>query len=148
MPRSKLANVCADGEKVGVGLNLNAATRAKMGRLARHRGYTVTAFVEEVVERTQRRVTASCRSARQGLLRFRIDREPMEWSNGRRRARAITDSIHDLAAATPATLGVCVVRFTWRVWPRPVRKGDCRSFRALVLARCWPGRFSWLSEFG
>jgi hypothetical protein len=36
----------------------------------------------------------------------------MEWSNGRRRARAITDSIHDLAAATPATLGVCVVRFT------------------------------------
>ena len=37
-----------DGEKVRVGLNLNAATRAKMGRLARHRGYTITSLVEEV----------------------------------------------------------------------------------------------------
>jgi hypothetical protein len=31
-----------DGEKARVGLNLNAGTRAKMGRLARHRGYTIT----------------------------------------------------------------------------------------------------------
>jgi hypothetical protein len=32
-----------DGAKVRVGLNLNAGTRAKMGSLARHRGYTITA---------------------------------------------------------------------------------------------------------
>jgi hypothetical protein len=30
------------GKNVRVGLNLNAGTRAKMGRLARHRGYTIT----------------------------------------------------------------------------------------------------------
>jgi hypothetical protein len=47
-----------DGEKVRVGLNLNASTRAKMGRLAHHRGYTITALVEELVERAERRVTA------------------------------------------------------------------------------------------
>jgi macrodomain Ter protein organizer (MatP/YcbG family) len=47
-----------DGEKVRVGLNLNASTRAKMGRLARHRGYTITALVEELVEPAERRVTA------------------------------------------------------------------------------------------
>jgi predicted DNA-binding ribbon-helix-helix protein len=45
------------GEKVRVGLNLNAGTRTKMGRLARHRGYTITALVEELVERAERRVT-------------------------------------------------------------------------------------------
>ena len=38
-----------DGEKVRVGLNLNAGTRAKMDRLARHQGYTITALVEELV---------------------------------------------------------------------------------------------------
>jgi hypothetical protein len=32
--------------------------QAKMGRLARHRGYTLTALVEELVERAERRVTA------------------------------------------------------------------------------------------
>jgi adenylylsulfate kinase-like enzyme len=47
-----------DGEKVRVGLNLNAGTREKMGRLARHRGYTITALVEELVERAEQRVTA------------------------------------------------------------------------------------------
>jgi hypothetical protein len=47
-----------DGRKVRVGLNLNAGTRVKMGRLARHRGYTITALVEELVERAERRVTA------------------------------------------------------------------------------------------
>jgi hypothetical protein len=45
------------GEKVHIGLNLNAGTRAKMGRLARHRGYTITALVEELVERAEQRVT-------------------------------------------------------------------------------------------
>jgi hypothetical protein len=33
-------------------------TTTKMGRLARHRGYTITALVEELVERAERRVTA------------------------------------------------------------------------------------------
>ena len=47
-----------DDAKVRVGLNLNAGTRAKMGRLARRRGYTITALVEELVERAERRVTA------------------------------------------------------------------------------------------
>jgi hypothetical protein len=47
-----------DGEKMRVGLNLNVGTGTKIFRLARHRGYTITAFVEELVERTERRVTA------------------------------------------------------------------------------------------
>jgi hypothetical protein len=48
-----------DGEKVRVGLNLDAGTRAKMGRpLARHRSYTITDLVEELVERAEWRVTA------------------------------------------------------------------------------------------
>jgi hypothetical protein len=38
-----------DGEKMRVGLNLNARTRAKMGRLARHRGYTITVLAEGLV---------------------------------------------------------------------------------------------------
>jgi predicted DNA-binding ribbon-helix-helix protein len=47
-----------DGEKVRVGLILNATTRAKMDRLARHKGYTITALVEELVESAERRVTS------------------------------------------------------------------------------------------
>ena len=47
-----------DGEKVRVGLNLNAGTRAKRGRLARHRGYTITALVEEPIKRAEQPVTA------------------------------------------------------------------------------------------
>jgi hypothetical protein len=35
-----------DGEKVRVGFNLDAGTRAKMGRLSCHRGYKITALVE------------------------------------------------------------------------------------------------------
>jgi hypothetical protein len=46
-----------DGEKARVGLILNATTRAKMGRLARHKGYTITALVEELVDSAERRVT-------------------------------------------------------------------------------------------
>jgi hypothetical protein len=45
------------GEKARVGLILNAVTRAKMHRLARHKGYTITALVEELVESAERRVT-------------------------------------------------------------------------------------------
>jgi hypothetical protein len=46
-----------DGEKVRVGLIANATTRAKMERLARHRGYTITVLVEELVESAERRAT-------------------------------------------------------------------------------------------
>jgi hypothetical protein len=35
-----------DGAEVRFGLNLNAGSRAKMDRLAGHRGYTITALVE------------------------------------------------------------------------------------------------------
>jgi macrodomain Ter protein organizer (MatP/YcbG family) len=47
----------AGGEKARVGLILDATTRAKMARLARHKGYTITALVEELVESAERRVT-------------------------------------------------------------------------------------------
>jgi hypothetical protein len=50
MPISKLATVGVDGEKVPVGLNLNAAGM-KMERLIRHKGYTITHLVKELVER-------------------------------------------------------------------------------------------------
>jgi hypothetical protein len=46
-----------DGEKARVGLILDASTRAQMSRLARHKGYTITALVEELVESAERRVT-------------------------------------------------------------------------------------------
>jgi hypothetical protein len=45
------------GEKARVGLILSAGARAKMERLARHKRYTITALVEELVERAERRVT-------------------------------------------------------------------------------------------
>jgi macrodomain Ter protein organizer (MatP/YcbG family) len=45
-----------NGDKVRVGLILGAKTRAQMGRLARHRGYTLTTLVEELVESAERRV--------------------------------------------------------------------------------------------
>jgi predicted DNA-binding ribbon-helix-helix protein len=47
-----------DGEKARVGLILNATTRAKMNRLARHKGCTITALVEELVESAERRTLA------------------------------------------------------------------------------------------
>jgi macrodomain Ter protein organizer (MatP/YcbG family) len=47
----------ADGKKARVGLILDATTRAKMARLARHKGYTITALVEELVDGAERRVT-------------------------------------------------------------------------------------------
>ncbi len=46
-----------DGGKSRVGLILDATTRAKMDRLARYKGYTITALVEELVESAERRVT-------------------------------------------------------------------------------------------
>jgi predicted DNA-binding ribbon-helix-helix protein len=82
----------ADGEKMRVGVNLDAATRTKMGRLARHRGYTITALVEELVERAERRVTARLPSS--ALKTYRVDSEPMEWINGRRRAHARINQVN------------------------------------------------------
>jgi hypothetical protein len=43
-----------------------------MGRLARHRGYTIIALVEELVERAERRVTARLPS---GALKAYYDTE-------------------------------------------------------------------------
>jgi hypothetical protein len=62
-----------DGEQVRVALNLNAGTKVKIGRLACHRSYTITALVEELVERAERRVTTRLPSRAQGLLRYRIE---------------------------------------------------------------------------
>jgi hypothetical protein len=45
-----------DGGKARVGLILDATTRAQMSRLARHKGYTITALVEELVASAERRV--------------------------------------------------------------------------------------------
>jgi hypothetical protein len=47
-----------DGEKVRVGLNLNASTRAKMGRLAAPPRLYNNRLVEELVVRAERWVTA------------------------------------------------------------------------------------------
>jgi hypothetical protein len=57
-----------DGEKVRVGLNLNATTRAKMGRLARHRGYTITALVERAEQRATAKLSGKA-------LRAYLERE-------------------------------------------------------------------------
>jgi predicted DNA-binding ribbon-helix-helix protein len=46
-----------DGEKARVGLILDATIRTKMDRLARRKGYTITALVEELVESAEKRVT-------------------------------------------------------------------------------------------
>jgi hypothetical protein len=53
-----------DGAKVRIGLNLNAGIRAKMDRLARRCGYTITSLVEELVERAEWRGRQGCRPAR------------------------------------------------------------------------------------
>jgi hypothetical protein len=55
-----------------VGLNLTAGTGAKMSRLARHHGYTVTALGKELFERAERRVTARLPSR---ALKAYYDRE-------------------------------------------------------------------------
>jgi hypothetical protein len=75
--RYRQRQLSVDGEKVRVGLNLNAGTRAKVGRLARDRGYTITALVKARVERTERRVTARLPLSRSSA---RIDSEPMSRS--------------------------------------------------------------------
>jgi hypothetical protein len=68
---------------------------------------------------------------------------PIEWSNGTRRARAIADSMHDPRRTVPGAS--CRLRGApHRRGPRTVRKGDCRSFRVLVLARCRPRTLSQL----
>jgi hypothetical protein len=54
----------ADGEKVRIGFNLNARTSAKMDRLARHNGYTITALSQSRMTKTalQARRAASATS--------------------------------------------------------------------------------------
>jgi hypothetical protein len=47
-----------DGEKSRIQLFLNATTRAQLDRLARHKGYTVTALVEEWAASAERRTVA------------------------------------------------------------------------------------------
>jgi hypothetical protein len=49
---------CREAGELARASSDNAVTRAKMGRLARHRGYTITAPVKELVERAERPVTA------------------------------------------------------------------------------------------
>lgn len=46
------------GEKARVQLFLSISARAQLGRLARHKGCTVTALIEELVASAERRVTA------------------------------------------------------------------------------------------
>lgn len=48
-----------DGEKARVQLFLNASTKAQLGRLARHRGYSLTMMIEELAARAERRTVAS-----------------------------------------------------------------------------------------
>jgi predicted DNA-binding ribbon-helix-helix protein len=55
--RYRARHLGVDGEKARVGLILDAGIRAKMDRLARHKSYTITALVEELVESAERRVT-------------------------------------------------------------------------------------------
>jgi hypothetical protein len=43
---------------VRVVLIVNATTKAQMGRLARRKGYTITALIEELVASAERRITA------------------------------------------------------------------------------------------
>jgi hypothetical protein len=47
-----------DGEKKRVQLFLSAHARAQLDRLACHRGYTVTALIEEWAASAERRATA------------------------------------------------------------------------------------------
>jgi hypothetical protein len=61
-----------NGEKARVGLILDAGTRAQMSRLARHRGYTITALVEELVASAERRVTSKLSGK---ALRAYLERE-------------------------------------------------------------------------
>jgi cytidylate kinase len=45
-----------DGEKARVQLFLNASAKARLHRLARYKGYTVTALVEELASRAEQRI--------------------------------------------------------------------------------------------
>jgi hypothetical protein len=62
--RDRERHLGVDGEKVRVGPNPDAGIRAKMERLARHRGYTRTALVEELIKSAERRVTIKLTAGR------------------------------------------------------------------------------------
>ena len=48
----------ADGEKARIQLFLSATAKAQLDRLARHKGYTVTALIEELAASAERRTVA------------------------------------------------------------------------------------------
>jgi hypothetical protein len=56
--RYRARHLGVNGEKTRVGIILNATARAQMDRLARHKGYTITALIEELVAGAERRITA------------------------------------------------------------------------------------------
>jgi hypothetical protein len=45
-----------DGEKARIQLFLSASAKAQLDRLARHKGYTVTAMVEELAAQAEQRI--------------------------------------------------------------------------------------------
>jgi hypothetical protein len=93
-----------DGEKVRVGLTLNASTRAKMGRLARYRGYTITTVVEELVERAERRVTAMLPSRALATPTAIIRRASVHRNHPPLRTPAARSQLSGLHAAVPAPI--------------------------------------------
>jgi hypothetical protein len=79
-------------------------------------------------------VTGKAAATAQGPLQCRTDREPVEWSNSTRRARAITDAIHDLRRTVPERL----LAFAWRA----SQAGAPRTEKEIAYRFglwCWPG---------
>ena len=56
--RCRERHLGAVGEKARVQLVLSAATKAQLGRLANHNGYTVTAMIEKMAADTEQRIVA------------------------------------------------------------------------------------------
>ena len=75
-PRYRERHLGVDGEKVRVGLNLNAATRAKMGPPCTPPRLYNNPFVEELIERAERRVRARLPSR---ALKACYITMPMSW---------------------------------------------------------------------
>jgi predicted DNA-binding ribbon-helix-helix protein len=57
--RYRARHLGVGGEKARVQLFLGANSRAKLRRLARRKGYTATALIEELIDSAERRVTAN-----------------------------------------------------------------------------------------
>jgi hypothetical protein len=56
--RYRQRHLGVDGEKSRVQLFLSATAKAQLDRLARHKGYTVTALIEELAASAERRTVA------------------------------------------------------------------------------------------